>query len=432
MGVSEGIDSFQRRHRWAAVPVAVGYKFIDDEGVYLAAVLSYYGFVSMFPLLLIAVTILGFALRDDPAAQQAVLTSALRNVPVVGDQIRENVSSLDGSVTALGVGLLVALYGALGVTHAAQYTLNRVWAVPKAERRSIQSAYGRGLLLIVLVGMGVLLSATATMAAEITGLGWLARVGGVAFGAALNIGLFLLTYRLLVVRPLPVRRVWVGAVMAGVTWQSIVSIGTHLIATWLQGASASYGFFGIVLGLLAWIYIAASVFVVCSEIDAVLVQRLYPRSLFSIYPDDRATTAADRRAYASYARTERQKDYQTVDVSFDHMDPPDRDDLLSELAACRPGPSRSSSAEVIDRGEITSTGHLRRAVSTRDVVNQAIGIVVATQHCTPAEALDLLHGVSRSRNIRIHDIATDLVDGIAHRHGEDTGSPPPGPAPDAS
>src|SRR3954447_11133165 len=72
MGVSERIDTFQRRHRWAALPVAVGYKFIDDEGVYLAALLSYYGFLSLFPLLLLAVTILGFVLRDDPAAQQAV------------------------------------------------------------------------------------------------------------------------------------------------------------------------------------------------------------------------------------------------------------------------------------------------------------------------------------------------------------------------
>jgi membrane protein len=324
LGVSERLDDFQRRHRWAAVPVAVGNKFVDDEGVYLAAALTYYGFVSMFPLLLMGVTILGFVLHDNPAAQQAVLTSALRNVPVIGDQLRENVHSLEGSVTALVVGFVVALYGALGVTHAAQYTLNRVWAVPKADRPTIQSAYGRGLLLIVVAGMGVLLSATATMAAELTGLGWLARVGGVAFAVALNIGLFLLAYRLLAARPLPVRRVWVGAVTAGVTWQLITIMGTHLVATWLQGASASYGLFGVVLGLLAWIYIAASVFVVCAEIDAVLVQRLYPRSLFSIYPDDRATTPADRRAYASYARTERQKDYQTVDVSFDQPDPPDR------------------------------------------------------------------------------------------------------------
>ncbi|MFC4831248.1 YihY/virulence factor BrkB family protein [Actinomycetospora chibensis] len=319
--MSERIDTFQRRHRWAALPVAVGYKFIDDEGVYLVAMLSYYGFVSLFPLLLLAVTILGFVLRDDPAAQQAVLASALRNIPIIGDQLRANVDSLEGSVTALGIGLLVALYGALGVTHAAQYTLNRVWAVPKAARPSVQSAYGRGLLMIVLAGTGILLSAIATMAAEITGLGWLVQLGGVAVALTLNIGMFLLAYRLLAAHPLPVQRVWVGSVVAGVIWQLILNFATYLISTRLQGASASYGFFGIVLGLMAWIYIAMTVFVVCAELDAVLVRRLYPRSLFSIYPADRNTTPADRRAYASYAETERQKDYQIVDVSFDQPDP---------------------------------------------------------------------------------------------------------------
>ena len=178
--------------------------------------------------------------------------------------------------------------------------------------------------MIVLVGTGMLLSAVATMAAEITGLGWLVQLGGVAVALALNIGMFLLAYRLLAAHPLPVQRVWVGAVVAGVTWQLILNFATYLISTRLQGSCASYGSFGIVLGLMAWIYVAMTVIGVCAELDAVLVQRLYPRSLFSIYPDDRNTTPADRRAYASYAETERQKDYQIVDISFEQPDPPDR------------------------------------------------------------------------------------------------------------
>lgn len=330
MGASERVDRFQRRHRWAALPVAVGYKFADDQGAYLAALITYYGFVSLFPLLMLAVTILGFVLRNDPVAQQAVLSSALRNFPVVGDQIRANVNSLQGSVTALVVGFAVALYGALGVTHAAQHALNQVWAVPKAVRPSLQATYGRGLLMLIVVGLGVLLttalSTVASAAAGISGFGWLTRAAGVLVSVALNIGLFLLAYRLLTPRRLPVRRVWVGSVVAGVTWQLVLTIGTHLVATRLQGASAVYGLFAIVLGLLAWIYIAATIFVVCAEIDAVLVQRLYPRSLFSIYPDDRDTTPADRRAYASYVEIERQKNFQNVDTSFEEPDPRDAPD----------------------------------------------------------------------------------------------------------
>lgn len=321
MGLVRRIDGFQRRHRWAALPVAVVYKYFDDEGTYLAALLTYYGFVSLFPLLLIAVTLLGYVLHGDPAAQQAVLASALRNVPIIGDQIGANVHSLNGSVTGLLVGAVVAVYGALNVTHAAQQALNQVWAVPKAERPTIQAAYGRGALFVLLLGVGVLitagLSTLGTMAGAITGLGAIGRGLTILASVVVNIGLFLVAYHVLTARGLPVRRTWIGSVVAGVIWQVLLSVGTYLVGTRLQGASAAYGFFGIVLGLLAWLYVGATVFLLCAELDAVLVGRLHPRSLYSMYPEDRDVTAGDRRAYASYAETERQKDFQSVDVTFE-------------------------------------------------------------------------------------------------------------------
>ena len=104
-GVARRLDEFRRRHRWAGFPVAVIYKFVDDQGTYQAALLTYYGFVSLFPLLLLAVTVLGFVLSGDPAAQQAVLHSALRNVPVLGDQIgRQRGGGGDGSEEGLEFG----------------------------------------------------------------------------------------------------------------------------------------------------------------------------------------------------------------------------------------------------------------------------------------------------------------------------------------
>lgn len=337
MGVTRRIDAFQRRHRWAALPVAVVYKFLDDEGTYLAAVLTYYGFVSLFPLLLLAVTVLGYVLRGDPAAQQAVLSSALRNVPVIGDQIRDNVHTLGGSAVGLVVGVVVAVYGGLGVTHAAQHALDRVWAVPRAKRAGIGPAYGKGALVVLLVGVGVLvtagLSALAITAGETTGIGALGRTVATLVGTGVNIGLFLMAYHLLTARRAHLRDRWVGAVVAGVTWQVLLTFGTWLVGTRLQGASATYGLFGIVLGLLAWLYLAASVFVLCAELDSVLARQLHPRSLFSMYPDDHDTTIADRRAYASYAESERQKDHQSVDVTFraePDSGPPRRDRARSE------------------------------------------------------------------------------------------------------
>lgn len=321
MGLVRRIDGFQRRHRWIALPVAVVYKYLDDQGTYLAALLTYYAFVSLFPLLLIAVTLLGYVLHGDPAAQQAVLASALRNVPIIGDQIRANVHSLSGSATGLVVGAVVAVYGALNVTHAAQQALNQVWAVPKAQRPTIQGAYGRGVLFVLLLGAGVLMTAVlstlVSVAGVITGLGALGRSLATLAGVVVNIGLFLVAYHVLTARRLPLRRTWLGSVVAGVMWQALLSVGTYLVGTRLQGASATYGLFGIVLGLLAWLYVGATVFVLCAELDAVLVGGLHPRSLYSMYPDDRDVTAADRRAYISYAETERQKDFQSVDVTFD-------------------------------------------------------------------------------------------------------------------
>ncbi|WP_433785403.1 YihY/virulence factor BrkB family protein [Actinomycetospora sp. CA-101289] len=325
MSFSGRLDAFQRRHAWAALPVAVVYKFVDDEGTYLAALLAYYGFISLFPLLLLGVTILGYVLADDPGAQQAVLSSALRNVPVIGDQLRDNVHTMGGSVAGLVVGVVVAIYGALGVTHAAQHALDKIWAVPKAERAGIGAAYGKGALTVLIVGIGVLvtaaLSALVTTAGAVTGLGALSRFAVTVVATAVNIGLFLLAYHLLTARRTRLRERWIGAVAAGISWQVLLSIGTWLVSTRLAGASAAYGLFGIVLGLLGWLYLAASIFVLCAELDAVLAGRLHPRSLLSIYPDDRDTTAADRRAYASYAESERQKDFQSVDVSFTDDEP---------------------------------------------------------------------------------------------------------------
>ena len=95
MSVTTQVDGFQRRHPGAGYPIAVLYKYVDDTGGHLAALLTYYGFVSLFPLLLLASTVLGFVLSGDPHAQQAVLDSALSQFPVIGQQL-QNPTRLGG------------------------------------------------------------------------------------------------------------------------------------------------------------------------------------------------------------------------------------------------------------------------------------------------------------------------------------------------
>jgi membrane protein len=120
MGVTAGLDRFQRRHTWLGFPVAVVYKFIDDQGGYLASLITYYGFLSLFPLMLLLVSVLGYTLEGDPAVQHALLGSALQHFPIIGPQLQQNISSIHGSRLGVIVGILGALYGGLGVTLAIQ------------------------------------------------------------------------------------------------------------------------------------------------------------------------------------------------------------------------------------------------------------------------------------------------------------------------
>lgn len=323
MGVSR-VDRFQREHRWAGFPLAVAYKFIDDLGSYQAALLTYYSFVSLFPVLLLAVTILGFVLAGDPPAQQAVLGSALRNFPVIGQEIGANVHALHGSVWGLVVGIVVSVYGALGVTQAAVITMCQIWAIPVAERPALPVAYGRGATVLLVVGAGVLLTTALTGLTTAVGAvlppwagGPWARLVPVAVAVAINTVVFLTGYRLLTPRRLGWRALAPGAVFAALAWQALQLAGTYLVGHELAGSSASYGLFGIVLGLLVWLYLGALIALIGAQINAVRVLRLFPRSLLAVaVPDDRAVTRADRRAYRAYAASQRRKTFQTVAVDF--------------------------------------------------------------------------------------------------------------------
>jgi YihY family inner membrane protein len=280
--------------------------------------------VSLFPLLLLLVTVLGFALQDSPGLQQQVLDSALAQFPVIGDQIGTNIQSFHGSVLGLVTGVLGSLYGGLGVVQAAQNALNKMWGVPRNSRPNPITARLRSLLLLaaggaIILGTTVLSALTAATGSYGSGV----RLGAIIIAIALNIVLFTTAFRVLTARSLTTAQVRAGAIAAAVSWQVLQWAGTFLLEYTLKGATATYGLFGIVLGLLAWIYLGALTFVICAEINVVRVQRLWPRSLLTPFTDNVHLTPGDRRAYTSYAETERHKGFENVDVDFDQ--PPNHD-----------------------------------------------------------------------------------------------------------
>jgi YihY family inner membrane protein len=317
----ERVDAFQRRHRSVGFPLAVVYKFVDDQGAYLTALITYFGFLSLFPLLLLMVTVLGYLLAGDAGLRDRLVDSALSRFPVMGDEIAENVTTLEGNRVALVVGILVSLYGGLGVAQALQAAFNRVWAVPRNARPNPLLARLRSSAMLLVIGAGVL--ASTVLSAVSAGADTLGEVGvglGVLValvGVAVNAGLFLLAFRLLTARDVPWAAHLPGAVGAAVVWQLLQLGGAYYVRHALAGASATYGAFGVVLGLIAWIYLGSLVVVLAAEVNVVRARRLWPRNLLTPFTDDVDLTRADERAYTSYARSERHKGFQTVDVEFD-------------------------------------------------------------------------------------------------------------------
>ena len=294
------LDSFQQCHRPAAFVYAVVKKFGDDQGGNLSALITYYGFVSLFPLLLVLVTVLSYVLQHNPSLQHDILNSALADFPIVGDQIRTNIGSVQGSGIALVVGIIGTFYGGLGIANAAQDAMNRVWEVPMAKRPGFLPRLGRSLVLIATLGAGILITTVVSgIGGSSLGLGFLGRVGVIALGLVFNVALFAFAFRLLTARSLSWGDVLLGAVVAGIGWEVLQALGGAFVSHTVKGMSATYGLFAIVLGLLAWIFLQARVVVYAAEINVVRAERLWPRSIAP------PTTEADSRAQETYIERER-------------------------------------------------------------------------------------------------------------------------------
>jgi membrane protein len=327
MSMISRADAYQRQHRWAGLPVAVIYKFVDDQGSYLAAQITYYGAVSLFPLLLLLATFLGYGLHDSQHFQRQVLDSALAQFPVVGDQVASHIHSFHGSVPGLVVGILGCLYGGLGIVQATQNALNKVWGVPRNARHNPLRARLRSLLLLAAGGGSVIVTTVLTALGATAddfgvGVGVGVRATATALAVALNVTLFMVAFRVLTARPVTFRQIRAGAIAAAVIWQALQVAGTLLLGDKLKGATATYGLFAIVLGLLAWVYLGSVTVVICAEFNAVRAGEMWPRSLLAPFTDNADLTPGDQRAYISYAHTERHKSFESIDVSFGEPPPP--------------------------------------------------------------------------------------------------------------
>jgi membrane protein len=321
MGVARRLDTYQRRHRWLGFPLAVIYKFFDDQGVYLAVLITHYAFLSIFPLLLLSSSILGFILQGDSELQERILASALRQFPVIGEQL--GLGGLRGSAAAIVVGTVGSIYGALGVTLAVQNAMNVAWAVPRNNRPNPIQLRIRGARLLVTVGLAFMGTTALSAISNRTGgfgsaLGALLRVVLVLLALSLNSAMFSIVFRMATTRVVTLREALPGAVGAALLWQILQLGGAVYIRLVIRDATTTNGVFALVLGLIAWLYLGAAAMVLCAELNVVLAGGFHPRALLTPFTDNVNLTEGDRAAYASYARAQRHKGYEAVDVTFEN------------------------------------------------------------------------------------------------------------------
>lgn len=286
------LDRWQQAHAPVAFPIAVVKKFGDDRAGRLGAQIAYYGFFSIFPLLLVSVSILGFLLADDARLRDEVLDSSLARFPVVGDQIRRNIGSLQGSVTGIVVGTATATWAGLAIVRTLQEAMNQVWEVPRAEERSFFPRNARALGFLLVVGTVIVAAAGANVVASELDLGsGFVVVVGFLLSFGLNVFVFLLVFRFLTVADVSIGDVVPGAVIAAAAWFVLQLVGTSIVSSQISKASSTYGTFAIVIGLLFWLHLGAKITLYAAEVNVVRTRRLWPRSL----------TGDDRRSPVSQA-----------------------------------------------------------------------------------------------------------------------------------
>ena len=324
-------DRAQRKHPVLAVPVAVVKKFGDDQGGGLAALVAYYSFFSLFPLLLVFVTVLGYVLQGNSSLQTSIEKSVLGQFPVIGQQIQ--VHSLEGSGTALVIGLAAALWGGLGVTQAAQRAFDHVWAVPHKQRPDFLHSRLRGIALLIVLGTLFIVS-TAASGVVTGGLhGTPLKVAGIVLALLLNLSLFFFAFRLMTSDEIPTKSLLIGVAVAAAVWELLQIVGGYYVDHVYKTSSNTYAQFALVIALLIWLHLGAQMTLFAAEINVVVARKLWPRTLFGdpTLPEDQATLRA-------LAKVEERSPVEQVDVQFQQptVTPPSADDSEQPVGGVTP------------------------------------------------------------------------------------------------
>lgn len=324
------LEELQRRHPWLGFPIAVIYKFIDDHGVYLSVLITYYGFLALFPLILLLTSVLGFVLDDAPELRERILETAVSQFPVLGSQIGDE--GFGGSTTAVVIGGIVAVWGAIRASQATLHMMNVCWSVPRHSRPDPIRSPIRALPLIAIAGLMLLGTTVGTVLATSSGaygVNLQRAVPALVLAFSFVVAVLVFSLGMWLGTSYPVRWVHVlpGALVAAVGWLLLQRFGVAYANQIVSRAGDTYGVFAFVLGLIGFVFVAAQIVVLAVEVNVVRVKRLWPRALLAPFTSSVPLTPADVRTYSEATAATAIKDFQEVEVSFDLPDADGRGDL---------------------------------------------------------------------------------------------------------
>jgi uncharacterized BrkB/YihY/UPF0761 family membrane protein len=289
-------DRVQREHDVLGFPYAVVKKYGDDAGGRQAALITYYGFLSIFPLLLLGVAVMSRILAGHPDLRQRLIDEIVPRA--LRSTVEQSLAALPTSTIPFVVGLIGLLLSGAGVVFSAYETLNHVAAVRHRFRAGFVSRYLRVFVVLAVLMLGALATGALTVVATaLPGQPGVQRAAAVAGSALIVFAVLLLGAKLLLARPAPVRALWPGAVLGAAAVTVVLNAGAPLLARLVAKAGPVYGSFATVAGMFALLYLVGQVLVYAAEIAAVRYARLWPRAL-----DLNDPTAADARALTLLAR----------------------------------------------------------------------------------------------------------------------------------
>ena len=273
------IDRFQRTHRVLAFPYAVIKKYGEDQGGYQAVLLTYYAFLSLFPLLLVVTTIAHLLLRGDSPLNQRIISGVTDYFPIIGNQLQHDVHGFSATGLPAILGLLFLFYGARGIADAFRHAANNIWRVPMSQRSGFLPARARSTSMVAAGGLGFLASAVVASYATLAGHSTLLRLPFILASAIVLFYTFLFLMKMAVNRPVHLRDIRAGAAVATIGLLIMQSLGGYIVTHQLKHLDTLYGTFAVVLGLFFWLYLQAQLIIYAMEIDTVRVLKMWPRRI---------------------------------------------------------------------------------------------------------------------------------------------------------